>query len=358
MLNSSKRVFFAILFSLLAFTLSGLNTVAQTPRSSAVRDVYLISAEAGGVNYVEGDVTVVAAGNASAISKGERLNAGDMVRTGGNGRAELLLNPGSYLRLAGNSEARLDTTSLDDLKISVTRGIAIFEVLATDKFRVDVRTPAGKVFLVESGVYRITVDDQASTVAVVEGKAVTGMPVPVMVTKGKLVPIGSVAVSKFDRKKGDGFDEWSRSRGKELAKMASTLKNKNVKDHLLLGFAAGAWNMRSSFGLWVFDSMRGFCFLPFGSGWNSPYGFGYGGNIHWYGLPSHFYPPVSPANDIARRRGWTDEPQLPPGRGDSGGYKPPSGDSGSRVVPPVQSSPPPSIPVTPRIVTAKEPIID
>ena len=52
--------------------------------------------------------------------------------------------------------------------------------------------------------------------------------------------------------------------------------------------------MYNSFGLWVYDPQFGrHCFLPFGYGWSSPYGYGFGTDIWWYRLPQAvYYPPV------------------------------------------------------------------
>src|SRR4051794_4928253 len=73
------------------------------------RDKYVISAKAGVVNLSSGDVTVRREG-----IKGERrltskddLESGDIVSTGVGGRMEMLLNPGSYMRVDENSEFEL-----------------------------------------------------------------------------------------------------------------------------------------------------------------------------------------------------------------------------------------------------------
>ena len=45
-----------------------------------------------------------------------RLN-GDAVRTGLDGRVEMLLNPGSYMRVGENSEFELADNSLNNLEV-------------------------------------------------------------------------------------------------------------------------------------------------------------------------------------------------------------------------------------------------
>jgi hypothetical protein len=65
-------------------------------------DRYIVSARAGGVNYVEGTVAVIRkSGRSGLLLKGDTLEVGDRVSTGANGKAEILLNPGSFLRLGG-----------------------------------------------------------------------------------------------------------------------------------------------------------------------------------------------------------------------------------------------------------------
>ena len=62
------------------------------------------------------------------------------------------------------------------------------------------------------------------------------------------------------------------------------------------GYRNNSWNMYNSFGLWIYDaSLSGYCFLPFGYGWNSPYGFGYGWNAWNIRLPYYvYYQPINP----------------------------------------------------------------
>lgn len=258
---------------------------------TATAEKYLISANAGGVGHVEGPVSVVRLnGTSGALLKGDHVEVAEPVSTGPNARAEILLNPGSYMRLGPDSEAEFKTTALDNLQISIRRGTAIFEVYAANDFRVTIMLPKGRAELVETGVYRFNIAaDGTGTIAVIEGKAeVAGTKVK----EGRLTRIGTetVAVAKFDRGDRDEFAEWSRTRSKGLAKMTASLKNREVRDTLLASFNRGLWGMHSSFGLWVYNPhLRGYCFLPFGYGWSSPYGYHFGDGIWWYGLPPWVY---------------------------------------------------------------------
>ena len=114
----------------------GISCLAQDRSGSTATDKYLISTNAGKVNFVEGDVTVLKKnGHSGPLLRRDNLELGDIVSTGSTGKAEVLLNPGSYLRLGSNSKFSFRTTDLNDLQIALTSGSAIFEVIATDDLR-------------------------------------------------------------------------------------------------------------------------------------------------------------------------------------------------------------------------------
>jgi len=306
-----------------SFSLIGLLIVAagiaagqdKTVRSIA-GDKWLITAEAGGVNHVEGDVNILRlAGKSGRLMKGDSVDVGDRVSTGTSGRAEILLNPGSYLRIAGDSEFEFKTTALEDLRLKVNKGNAIFEVFATNDFRVAVEAPKAKIDLVESGVYRIDVQaDGTSRLEVWKGKAeVDGTKVKSgrFATSGE----GTVAAAKFDRDDKDEFELWSRDRAKDLAKSNSDLRDRDMRTALMSSFLGGGWNAYDSFGLWVYSRRQGrYCFLPFGWGWSSPYGFGFGADIWYYRLPQVVFNPPSSSGGILVGGGDPVEGGVVPGR--------------------------------------------
>src|SRR3954463_10966795 len=116
-------------FSLI--TICGVVTFAQDPRlASAVGDKYVISARAGGVNYVEGRVTVMRSDATDRLIRRNEVGIGERVQTGPEGKAEFLLNPGSFLRVGPSTAFEFTSTSLDNLKINLFSGSAIFEVIA------------------------------------------------------------------------------------------------------------------------------------------------------------------------------------------------------------------------------------
>jgi hypothetical protein len=342
MKNSSYRLVLIVVSGLILCSFA----YAQNPgKPSDVADKYIISAKAGGVNLVEGQVNVVRKdGRSGILLNRDELAVGDRVTTGVDGRVELLLNPGSYVRLGPNSEFEFTTTALEDLQTRLFRGSAIFEVFAANDFLVTVGTPKGAASIVATGVYRVDVQpDGSGTIAVYDGKAIIEDVNLTVVKKGQIATIArsNVAVNKFNRKKTDALAEWSKSRAKELAAMTASLTNGNIRNSLISSFNSGGWNMYNSFGLWVFDPWGHRClFLPFDWGWYSPYGYYFGGtNIKSFHLPPRIIrqPPPSgatnPTMSVKPGRNPNAQPpapyksivqtRQPPVRGvsDSGGFR-------------------------------------
>src|SRR5882762_1545553 len=139
-----------------AFVLSfPLKSLAQD------REKFVISARAGGVNAVTGRASVHARGNADwrQLTIKEDLETGDVVRTGVDGRVEMLLNPGSYMRIGENSEFELADNSIENLEVRLIRGTAIVEVTGADDeaLLIGITTPHTRLSIVRRGLYRVSV---------------------------------------------------------------------------------------------------------------------------------------------------------------------------------------------------------
>jgi hypothetical protein len=269
---------------------------AKTPTSSQ----YVVSAKAGGVNFVEGSVSVKRlTGVTTRLVEGDQIDVGDKVMTGADGKAEILLSPGSYLRIGSDTTFDFGSTDLENLKVNLIAGSAVFEVLASDEFRVLVRSPKSSVVLDYSGVYRIDVlSDGLAKLSVFKGRANVGPRGNIEVSPGRtatLVKTG-IAVSKFDRDSDDPLDIWSKSRAKEMTKLNAKLQRRTLRDTLLASYNQRGWGIGNSFGLWVFaPGYSRWVFMPFGYGWTSPYGWDYGFDMYqcrmpWYVWTTPNYP--------------------------------------------------------------------
>jgi hypothetical protein len=246
---------------------------------------YVISAKAGGVNIVAGEVIVTRKRDKSqmTLTTKDKLEEGDIVTTGENGRVEITLNPGSYLRLGENSSLELTTTILDDLRLQLFKGSAVIEAAGGEGLAIvlEINTPQTKVFLVKKGIYRLNVTADATEVQVWKGQAEVGDATKLKVKGGNKITIGSTntGTAKLDKKTQDTLDVWSKERAKFLSKEREQLERKAVAQSMS-GFYNGFGKISSGFpfyGAWLFNPFGGcYFFIPFDAwAWSSPYGFNY-----------------------------------------------------------------------------------
>jgi hypothetical protein len=294
----------------------------------------VVSVRAGEVNLVEGDVSVKS-GNSksdqdwSLLVPGDVVKEGDAVKTGPGSRAEVLLNPGSYLRLSENSEFKFDSTSIDSIKINLLKGAAIVEAVAGGaSVLATVITPNAQFSIARAGVYRFNVDDSGRTEAqVTKGRLTTGT---LEVREGREVVVGDAGseLVAVDKRPADTFDAWSKDRAKSLVEANANLARSDVnlfQARSGLGFGSGLWSplwssrfgwFGSCTGLWYFDPFFGsFLYLPdtfWGcSALSSPYGYPYqcgyypprGGYVEepgeGSGTPHHKHPKQHPGPEPA-----------------------------------------------------------
>lgn len=300
----------------------------EVEKPTAGTSKYVISAEAGGVSYIDGKVSVLRkVGRSGLLLKGDTVKIGERVSTDAESKAEVLLNPGSYIRIGGNSSFEFEDTSLENLKVNLLRGSAIFEVITSDDFTFLVNTPKASFNVIKTGVYRVDVlADGSGKIEVWKGKAIVGDDEDAEIKKGRTATVGvedDLAVAKFDRGDRDSLEEWSRTRAKELAKANEKLERKTFRNSLISSFDMDMWSFYDTFGVWVFDPFnRSYCFMPFGYGWRSPYGFYFGRDIWYYRLPRYIYnqpPPVSAPNNpnnppVKAKRLTTTDRELQPNR--------------------------------------------
>jgi hypothetical protein len=135
----------------------------------------------GLVNLVEGDVRISKQGNLEVATVRGQVTSGEMVVTGAQSRAEILLNPGYYLRMGPDTACKLAHLSLDDQRLEVVRGAVIVEIV--DRMKpvfydphtlLTVATPFGEVSFPAAGVLLVRVSATNSDVTTVKGKAVVG----------------------------------------------------------------------------------------------------------------------------------------------------------------------------------------
>ena len=307
------------------------------------RERHMISAKAGGVNTVAGRVMVTRQGQEpQLLSSTDDLMSKDVVTTGNTSNAEILLNPGSYLRLAENSEFQFEDISLDHLKLRLTKGSAIVEAtgVADMDLGINIATPNATFKIIRSGIYRVNIEPGASELSVYKGRASYGANATEVLKGGNSVRLSSgvAELGKVPKEK-DAFELWSKQRAQLLAKANESLSRRMLNGYL----TSRGWDSwlggPHSFGLWTFSSLSGcYTFLPFYYGWSSPYGHYYG-SYYWRGgyygnnpnpiivnnqgpspVPSGGPgPSSSPGPMVSPGPGTIPSPSVSPGRIESGG---------------------------------------
>jgi hypothetical protein len=231
----------------------------------------------GALNYVEGQASI---GNQVVTSKSVGsavLNAGDVLSTG-NGRAEILLTPGIFLRLGKNSAVRMDAPELTNTRISVLQGEAMVEAdLLHKEDRVYIAERNATSELDKKGVYDFDAD--VPNVRVYDGKlTVTEDDKKVELGKGReAVLTGQPLKSqKFDTGPAETSDPlyaWSKLRSEYLAEAtASSAQTYIVNGGYGFGpgwYGAG-WYWNPWWGMYSFIPGDGFFMNPFGFGLYSP----------------------------------------------------------------------------------------
>lgn len=260
------------------------------------RERFGISAKAGGVNAVTGKVMLKRGTIEQLLTSQDDLQSGDIVATDIDSQTEVLLNPGTYLRLSEKSEFTLVDNSLDNLQVKINKGSAIIEATGPDNLdlHIPIVTNHQRMTIVRSGIYRINVNAGATELLVRKGRVQLSDDPKDIIKSGKRVTFTAAtpSIAKLTKLDRDEFDDWSRARGQTLARANERLSARLLNGYLTSSSWAtfGSFGFGSRWGLWTWSPFAScYTFLPFYYGWSSPYG-------RYYGLYAGFDPYYYPRN--------------------------------------------------------------
>jgi hypothetical protein len=344
-----KKASLGLLSSLAAIAFICIPAVSFAQSPFPTRDRMVISARAGGVNAVTGGATVRTHGNTEweLLTVKEDLETGDSVKTGFDGRVEMLLNPGSYLRLGANSEFELTNNSLDNLEIRLIRGTAIVEATGADdsQLQINISTPHTKLAIVRRGLYRLNVVPGDNTELIVRKGRVMLDRSQTKITGGNKVVFSSdtflvAKLQKAEKNAVDSLDAWSKERSEVVAQANRKIRQREMTA-LMAGMRDRWFNSfsASSAGFWYFNPRFGcYTFVPYFGGWGSPYGSSYSSAFY----PGYYCGGCSRTNRDYRGGSYPSGGTSVSGSSSSGGS---SGGSSAPVFTPrpsMESSPRPS----------------
>jgi hypothetical protein len=198
----------------------GLATVALAAASVGIAQK-VISAKAGLVYFVQGRAAVEGNGRLPTGAKTRQLKNGDTLMTD-RGRVEVLLNPGTVLRLGEAGRIRMDETLLVDTRLTIQSGsVVVTSFMPPKEDRVEIRIFGAVVVLKGDGIYRF--DLAPPRLRIYSGQVTVRPSKPLVaeststettVKSGFAVALGDLQIAKFEPKEKDDFETWAESRSR------------------------------------------------------------------------------------------------------------------------------------------------
>jgi len=213
---------------------------------------FLVSTKAGLVNYVQGTATVKPA---------TTVPAGKVIHTGPGAAVEILLNPGSYLRMGENSRVVLDRVELYDIAARILEGSMIVEANGFSKeLPLQISTGVLKMEIIKDGIYLFA----DSKVVVVDGK-VRDASNGLIYGKGYEISDDQGYRARKVKTFTTALELWSQKRDADISRA-----NLNVAKSLR---QVPDLPIRSLLDVWLwYPAFGSFIYMP-GSRYRSPYGY-------------------------------------------------------------------------------------
>jgi hypothetical protein len=289
----------------------------------------VISARSGLVHYVEGQVYLGDQPVETKFGSFPEVKENQQLRTE-DGRAEVLLTPGVFLRLGENSSFRMVTNRLIDTRLEFLSGTAIVEADDVGKDNsVTVVYKDATVHFAKKGLYRL--DSDSGGLRVFDGLAeVSAGDNTAEVRDGHVIALDTLVVSRFDKNSTDALDRWSARRGEYVA-MANVGAANSVRSSLFSGGGGlyggggvygvgglygmgsmygngcmsggsmfnGGWYFNPSFGMYSFvPCMDGAMYSPYGYRFWNPY------DVYSAFQPGYYYYPTSAGSAATSARAY------------------------------------------------------
>jgi hypothetical protein len=230
----------------------------------------VISAKSGLIHYVEGRVYLGDQLVESKFGSFPDIKENGQLRTE-DGRAEVLLTPGVFLRIGENSAIRMVTNRLIDTRLEFLSGSVLVEADDLPKDNgVTVVYKDYSIKLERKGVYRF--DSEPAALRIYDGEVMAEVNGKADEIKdGRMLSMdGDLKTAKFDKDKdSDALYRWSRRRSEYLA-MANVSAAKSVRDSGT-SWQSSSWYWNPYFNMYTFVPGRGAYYNPFGYALWSPF---------------------------------------------------------------------------------------
>jgi hypothetical protein len=250
---------------------------------------YTISAHSGLVQLTLGSVYLMDQPIHKTVTNLINVGNGDVLRTGQDGLAEVLLTPGVFLRLGHNASLRMDSNSLTDTRMTVLSGSAMVEadeLLQENKLSFQVGNVPVQV--VKKGLYQL--DGNPAGVATIDGELFVGGNINEAVKKGKdlRMDASDAELAKLHVDKKEDLYAFSKARSEDSAYATGVTASSFAQS----GYSAASGCSSS----WYFMGSVGmYSYLPCSGILGSPFGYGFYGlnSAYLWDGPGYYIPPYA-----------------------------------------------------------------
>lgn len=240
----------------------------------------------GLLNSVQGQVNLDGHPTNRRATGREALRAGQVIETQ-HGKAELLLTPGSFLRLGPNSEVRMLSRSFANTRVKVLKGMGLLDARAGYKHDLAILMDGTTTRIDNQGIYGFSANRE--TISVLHGKATVyqgdsriTLKANHQLTIASHVPLEARKLNK-QAFKSNSLYQWNEARNK-YESLARNSVQRSIRQ-------SGRWHGRGWYwsGFWGFYTYvrsPGMFFAPYYGAYYGPWGWndwdsGWGGGGGW-----------------------------------------------------------------------------
>ena len=229
------------------------------------------STQPGLINFVEGAVYLNNQLLTQDIKDLPKMKEYDQLITH-DGRAEVLLAPGVFMRLDTATKIKIISNRLLETKVEVSAGSVLVECVEVHKYNKLIFASNDAVIkLKKKGLYRLDVEVDAEAypfrLRVYDGEAEVELPFGAVtdVKKGREVFLATGKAGKFNRKEEDNLIRWSHVRAEFMASVNLAAAKALLISGILWQLSAWRWS----------EHFHCYAYIPYGRDIHSFYGYRY-----------------------------------------------------------------------------------
>jgi hypothetical protein len=244
-----------------------------------------ISAHSGLVQLTVGSVYVQDKAVHKTVTNMLQVKPSEVVRTGPDGYAEILLTPGVFLRLGNDTSVRMDSDALTHTHLTLLSGSAMIEcdeLLPDNNVTFDVGNKP--VELRKKGLYRLMADPPA--VATIQGELFVAGNMNTTVKKGKLLQFNAAVPEpvKFHNDKKDELYTFSKARSEDSAYATGVTSS---------SLLSSGYGCRGGSSWYLMGAVGMYSYLPCSGIYSNAFGYSFLGlnDGYMWGGPNYYIPP-------------------------------------------------------------------